>query len=152
MSMYAFMAQPPEISNGSQNRAPVTIQSRVAIGGPSPGRKLVVGLGARPSRAGSPVAYRYRASISLAIPEFGIFCNLHSAIRILDAPLHLRRYQRSWSQAEWTGAQTMGTLGLPIEPFLLQTFTHPSLKGYWKRLKSRAGGSKFTNAGLPSPG
>ena len=91
----------------------------MAIGGLLQGKNYVVGLGARPSRAGSIGRDSPRHGESTVFPP-------QEAGGASPCPIH-GEIGASWFQAEWTGVQTMGTLGILIELFLLQTSTHPSL-------------------------
>ncbi len=71
-------------------------------------KNFVVGLGARPGRAGS---------IGRDSPDHGEFADFPSqeAGGASLCPIH-GEITASWFQAEWTGAQTMGTLGILVEP------------------------------------
>jgi hypothetical protein len=92
------------------------------IGGLLSGKNYAVGLGARPGRAGSPVPCRCRASIGLSISEFGFpileFYFFQSAFCIqqfafcVSCPIYGET--TALIPAEWTGAQTMGTLGILV--------------------------------------
>jgi len=86
----------------------------VAIADLLPGKNSVVGLGARPSRAGS---------IGRDTPGHGEFIDFppQEAGGASPCPIH-GEISASWFQAEWTGAQTMGTLGIHVGLFLLQNW------------------------------
>ena len=101
----------------------VTIQWRVATDGFLPGKDIVVGLGARPGRAGS---------IGLDTPAHEEFTDLppQKAGGASPCPIH-REITALWFQAEWTGPQTMGTLSHSVELFHRTFVTHPSLNGYF---------------------
>ena len=88
----------------------------------SAGKDSVVGLGARPGRAGS---------IGRDIPGHGEFTDLPSqqAGGASPCPIH-GEISALWFPAEWTGPQTMGAPGNSVELFHLTVGTHPSLNGY----------------------
>ena len=80
----------------------------------SPGKSSVVGLGARPGRAGSIGRDTPGHGESTALPP-------QEAGGASPCPIH-GEISASWFQAEWTGAQTMGTLCTHVGLFLLCGF------------------------------
>jgi len=85
------------------------------IGGNIPGKDSVVGLGARPGRAGS---------IGRDTPGHGKLTGLppQKAGGVSPCPIH-GEISASWFQADWIGPQAMGTLGIYGEPFFLRPWS-----------------------------
>jgi hypothetical protein len=92
----------------------VTIQSRVDIATFFFGKNSVVGLGARPGRAGSTGRDPFVQNEITDLPP-------KEAGSASPGPFH-GEISASWFQAEWTGSQTMGRLShssiFSIHPWL----------------------------------